>query len=403
MNSVRSLFIRERGYLMMEQDDFALRKFVAPEFVFGFDARKLAGRYAKNFGARKVLVVTDPGVMAAGWTDDVLTALRGEGLEYAIFSSVTSNPKANEVKEGTAFYQRENCNVIVAVGGGSPMDCAKGIGIVSTNKRDILEFEGVDKVEIPIPPLICVPTTAGSSADVSQFAIITDSQRMTKVAIISKMIVPDVALIDPLTTMSMPSELTACTGMDAFCHGIEAFVSTAHSPITDLHAMQAITLISSNLLPTLDAPDNINFRGRMMLASLDAGLAFSNTSLGMVHAMAHSLGGMLDSPHGECNALLLPHIIDFNFAAVPDRYKLIAEAMGLATMGMTPDEIRAALHSKINRLREAAGITHTLTQLGVDKSNISELAEKAMNDPCIFTNPRQPSKEDIEAIYEKAL
>ncbi|KAF0214881.1 MAG: iron-containing alcohol [Geobacteraceae bacterium] len=387
----------------MEQNEFELRKFVAPEFIFGIDARKLTSRYAKNFGARKVLVVTDPGVMAAGWTDDVLANLREEGLEYAVFSSVTSNPKADEVKEGTEFYRRENCNVIVAVGGGSPMDCAKGIGIVSTNKRDIIEFEGVDKVDLPIPPLICVPTTAGSSADVSQFAIITDARRRVKIAIVSKMIVPDVALIDPATTSTMPQELTADTAIDALCHAIEAFVSTAHSPITDLFALQAVSLISSNLLPTLDTPDNSNFRGRLMLASLEAGLAFSNTSLGMTHAMAHSLGGMLDSPHGECNAILLPHVIDFNFATVPERYKRIGEAMGLATMGMSPDEIRSALHSRIKYLREAAGITHTLTQMGVDKSLIPLLAGKAMNDPCIVTNPRQPKKRDIEAIYEKAL
>jgi alcohol dehydrogenase len=387
----------------MSQDEFSLRKFVAPEFVFGIDARKLAGRYAKNFGARKVLLVTDPGVMAAGWADDVLSYLTEAGVEHAVYAAVTSNPKATEVKAGAAIYRSEGCNAIVAVGGGSPIDCAKGIGIVSTNNRDIVEFEGVDKVELSIPPLICIPTTAGSSADVSQFAIITDDRRRIKLAIISKMIVPDVALIDPATTLSMPIELTACTGIDALCHGIESFVSTAHSPITDLHAIQAISLISSNLLPTLDTPTNINFRGRMMLASLDAGLAFSNTSLGMVHAMAHSLGGMLDSPHGECNALLLPHVIDFNVVTVPDRYKQIGEAMGLTTMGMAPDEIRSALHSKIRYLREAAGITHTLAELGVTRGDIPELAQRALNDPCIFTNPRQPKKQDIEAIYEKAL
>ncbi len=387
----------------METNEFALRKFVAPEFIFGIDARKLAGRYGRNFGARKVLVVTDPGVMAAGWTEDVIATLREAGLEYAVFSSVTSNPKADEVRAGTEFYRKENCNAIVAVGGGSPIDCAKGIGIGSTNRTDILNCQGVDRVDVPIPPLICIPTTAGSSADVSQFAIITDASHRAKVAIISKMIVPDVALIDPLTTTTMPPDLTANTAIDALCHAIEAFVSTAHSPITDLFAQQAISLIASNLLPTLDAPDSHNFRGRMMLASLEAGLAFSNASLGMTHAMAHSLGGMLDSPHGECNALLLPLVIDFNFGAVPERYRLIGEAMGLATMGMAPDELRTALHSRIASLCETAGINHTLSQLGVAASDIPLLAEKALHDPCIFTNPRQPKRHDIEAIYEKAL
>lgn len=387
----------------MEQDEFALRKFVAPEFIFGTDARKLVARYAKNFGARKVLLVTDSGVQAAGWTEDVFTLLKEAGVDYAVYSSVTTNPKVHEIEEGAESYRREGCNAIVAVGGGSPIDCAKGIGIVSANKRDIREFEGVDKVDLSMPPLICIPTTAGSSADVSQFAIITDTERRVKYAIISKMIVPDVALIDPVTTTTMSRQLTADTAMDALCHAIEAFVSTAHSPITDLFALQAIRLVSSNLLPTLADPDNRRFRGRMMLASLEAGLAFSNTSLGAIHAMAHSLGGMLDSPHGECNALLLPHVIDFNFDAVPDRYLLVGEAMGLSITGMSHDDVRSALHSNLAFLRDSAGITHTLADLGVSRSDIPKLAENAMNDPCIVTNPRQPTRRDIEAIYEKAL
>ncbi|HZV82695.1 MAG TPA: iron-containing alcohol dehydrogenase, partial [Geobacteraceae bacterium] len=181
----------------MESNEFPLRKFVAPEFIFGMDARTLAGRYTRNFGGRKVLIVTDPGVKAAGWSGQVIATLEESGLEYVLFDRVTSNPKSEEVAAGAAVYRQEGCNAIVAVGGGSPMDCAKGIGIVSANNGEIVDFEGVDRVEQSIPPLICIPTTAGSAADVSQFAIITDSVRLTKIAIISKMIVPDVALIDP--------------------------------------------------------------------------------------------------------------------------------------------------------------------------------------------------------------
>jgi alcohol dehydrogenase class IV len=387
----------------MESYEFALRKFVAPEFVFGIDARRLASRYAKNFGARKVLLVTDAGVMAAGWADDVLSNLREAGLECAIFSSVTSNPKVHEVMAGAELYRKEGCNAIVAVGGGSPIDCAKGIGIVSANRGEITDFEGVDRVEFPTPPLICIPTTAGSAADVSQFAIITDARRRVKFAIISKMIVPDVALIDPVTTTSMPAELTACTGIDALCHAIEAFVSTAHSPITDVHALQAIRLITSHLLAVMAEPQNIGLRGKMMLASLEAGLAFSNASLGAVHAMAHSLGGLLDAPHGECNAILLPYVVEFNFPAVPDRYREIGRAMGLDVGGMVPPEVVSALTSALKRLCAEAGIAYTLGQVGVDRGVIPELAEIAMNDPCIYTNPRQPQRQDLEAIYERAL
>jgi len=387
----------------MDSDEFPLRKFVAPEFIFGMDARTLAGRYAKNFGGRKVLVVTDPGVKAAGWSDQAIASLEESGLEYVLFDGVTSNPKSHEVATGAALYRQEGCNAIVAVGGGSPMDCAKGIGIVSANSGEIVDFEGVDRVEQSIPPLICIPTTAGSAADVSQFAIITDSAKLTKIAIISKMIVPDVALIDPVTTVSMSRDLTSQTALDALCHAIEAFVSTAHSAITDLYALQAIRTISSNLLPTLGTPENLGFRGRMMLASLEAGLAFSNASLGLIHAMAHSLGGMLDAPHGECNALLLPHVIDFNFPAEPERYTRIAGAMGVSTVGMPPDDILAALHSRINSLLQSSGVSRPLSSMGISRDDIPALALKALHDPCIFTNPRQPSKEDIEAIYDRAF
>ncbi len=385
---------------MLEPSEFELRKFVAPEFVFGIDARKLAGRYAVNFGARKILVVTDPGVIAAGWTDDVLASLEAAGLDHDVFSAVSGNPRAAEVMAGAGQYLRGNCNAILAVGGGSPMDCAKGIGIVTSSNRGVLEFEGVDKVDIPSPPLICVPTTAGTSADLSQFAIITDTARKLKIAIVSKMLVPDVALIDPLTTVTMPPYLTACTGMDALTHAIEAFVSTAHSPITDVHALQAIRLITGNLLQAVNEPDNIVLRGRLMLASAEAGLAFSNASLGAVHAMAHSLGGLLDRPHGECNAILLPYVIDANFSAAADRYAQVGEAMGIGTEAV---ETKSAILSALKRLTKEAGIPASLGEAGVNKSDIPLLAELAAKDPCIYTNPRHLQSRDIEAIYEKAI
>lgn len=380
-----------------------LRKFVAPEFVFGVGARHLAGRYAKNFGARKVLVVTDPGIIAAGWADQVTANLKAEGLSYTIFSEVTSNPRAEEVMAGAEVYSSERCNIIVAVGGGSPMDCAKGIGIVSSNKKHILDFEGVDRVPTPGPPFICIPTSAGSSADISQFAIINDTQKKVKIAIISKTVVPDVALIDPATTTTMDAHLTACTGIDALSHGMEAFVSNAHSPITDLHSLEAIRLVRANLLPTLEDLENIGLRSRMMLGSLHAGLAFSNASLGAVHAMAHSLGGFLDLPHGECNTLLLEHVVAFNFNAAAERYRLIGRSMGLDLLDKDPARTMSAIIEELNRLRIASGIGQRLGQIGVHRTCIPELARKAMDDPCMVTNPCRPARRDIEAIYEAAL
>jgi alcohol dehydrogenase class IV len=380
-----------------------LRKFVAPEFVFGDGALKLTGQYASNFGAAKVLVVTDPGVMTAGWCDKVIENLTMAGASSMIFSDVSPNPKSEEVMRGADFYLTRGCDVIVAVGGGSTMDCAKGIGIVSTNRRHILEFEGIDNVTLPGPPLICIPTTAGTSADVSQFAIINNEMERVKIAIISKAVVPDVALIDPSTTLTMSPHLTACTGIDALVHAIEAFVSTAHSPIFDVHALEAIRLISTHLLDALAKPDDIGLRSSLMRASLEAGLAFSNASLGAVHAMAHSLGGYLGLPHGECNAILLDHVMDFNFENAGDRYGKIAEAMGLDLRNLTTREKKQALLGVIARLKKDAGISSTLGDRGTRMSDIPALAEKALKDPCLVTNPRLAGQRDIEVIYENAL
>ncbi len=384
-------------------NEMNLRKFVVPEIVFGSGARYLAGRYAKNLGAHRVLVVSDSGVMAAGWTRDVTTSLEDVGIPYTLFTNVTPNPRVEEVMTGAEVYLTKNCNVIIAVGGGSPMDCAKGIGIVNTNQKHIFKFKGVDQVFAPIPPLVCIPTTAGTSADLSQLALITDLQQQDKFAIVSKTVVPDVSLIDPLTTTSMSAYLTACTGYDALSHAIEAFVSNAHSPVTDLHALEAIRIISQYLIPAIQTPDNLELRSQIMLASMNAGMAFTNAILGAVHAMAHSLGGFLDLAHGECIALLLEHVVAFNFSAVPERYLRIGEAMYIDLSGMSLEDQKLAIVGKLKWFRQTIGLNRSLRHFGIHNGNIPYLAGNAMKDPCMVTNPRRPSQQDIEVIYEKAL
>ena len=380
-----------------------LRKFVAPEFVYGSGALALTGRYAKNFGAKKVLVVTDPGVVQAGWAEKAIGSLDAEHVPWAMFQDVTPNPRDHEVAAGVRFYQEHECDVIVAVGGGSPIDCAKGIAIASTNNRNVVEFEGVDKVPLPGPPLICIPTTSGTSADVSQFAIIRDTARKLKIAIVSKTVVPDVSLIDPETATTMPAELTAAAGLDALVHAIEAYVSTASSPVTDLNALAAIPLLAQNLVPAIGSPKNIEYRNNMMLGSLLAGLAFSNAGLGLVHSMAHSLGGRLDSPHGASQALLLQHVVDFNYSAAPGRFDRIALAMGIKPSGQGPASAKEALLRGIAKLCEDAGVATTTGALGVTAADIRQLSINAFNDPCLATNPRKANAEEIERIFEKAL
>ncbi|MDD4137116.1 MAG: iron-containing alcohol dehydrogenase [Methanoregula sp.] len=387
----------------MAEDHFELRKFVAPEFVIGADARLLAGRYARNYGARHVLIVTDPGIIREGWVKDVTASLEDEEIPCTVFSHVTPNPRENEVMEGAQVYTGSGCDAIVAIGGGSPLDCAKGIGIVSSNGKDILEFEGVDRIVVPPPPMICIPTTAGTGADVSQFAIINDTPRKVKIAIISKMIVPDIALIDPLPLTTLSPDLTAHTGMDAITHSVEAYVSNASSPVTDINALASIRLMQASLLPAYRSPKNIGHRYQTMMGSLCAGLAFSNASLGAVHAMAHSLGGFLDLPHGECNALLLEHVIAFNYPACPERYGEIGSAMGADLSAPGHPGKKERIISGIRSLRDTLGVTDTLADLGVTRTDIPALARNALRDPCMATNPRQPTAHDIERIYEEAL
>lgn len=388
---------------MTEEIVTELRKFLAPEFVFGSDARLLAGRYARKLGAHRVLLASDPGVVAAGWTREVTELLEAEGLVVTPFLDISPNPRDSQVMAGAERYKSSGSDFIVAVGGGSVMDCAKGIGIVASNGGFILDYEGVDQVPVPMPPLICIPTTGGTSADVSQFAIITDSSELVKIAIISKAMVPDVALIDPRTLLTMDPYLTACTGMDALVHAIEAYVSNAHSPITDLHALEAIRLVAANLRESVSNPGDFRLRNQIMLASLQAGLAFSNASLGAVHAMAHSLGGYKDLPHGECNALLLPHVMDYNFPAAPERFQRIGEALGADFRGLTERESRLKLIQTVMDLRTACGIGEGLGARGVRGDDVGRLASKAIEDPCNATNPRPPSVGDLKAIYSEAL
>ena len=380
-----------------------LRKFVSPEIIFGSGARNTVANYAVAFGARKVLLVSDPGVERAGWVVEIEALLHAQDIGCVRFTDVSPNPRVEQVMSGAQVYAEHGCNVIVAVGGGSPMDCAKGIGIVSAHGRNILEFEGIDRIESPIPPLIFIPTTAGTSADVSQFAIISNQQDRFKFSIVSKSVVPDVALIDPDTTRTMDAFLTACTGVDALVHAIEAFVSTGSGALTDMHALDAIRLINGHLALLVEQPDDGHLREQVMLGSMKAGLAFSNAILGAVHAMSHSLGGYLDLPHGLCNAMLLEHVIDYNYDAATDRFRVVAETLGIDTRGLSQSQIKRRLMQHVIALKREVGLHQKLAEQGVHLTDIPWLSENALRDPCILTNPRKSNRRDVEAVYEEAL
>lgn len=385
---------------MGKTPNLELRKFVAPEIITGLNASLLIGRYVKHYGAMKPMIVTDKGVRKQPWFNTILENLDDVLNDYIIYDEVTPNPKDYESMKGAELFLSHGCDLIIAIGGGSPMDCAKCISIVSTNGGHILEYEGVDEIRLPGPPLICIPSTSGTSADVSQFAIINDTETLVKKAIISKKVVPDLALIDPGPLMTMDTYLTACTGMDALTHAIEAYVSNAQSPLTDIHALEAIKKVNQYLDAACLEDRTIDTMYQMMIASMTAGLAFSNASLGAVHAMAHSMGGLLDLPHGECNSILLEHVIETNFDACPDRYRAIAIAFGISE---NTNDMKKALTTAIRSMRERLKIPGFEVVETMNDDIIDQLVSSALHDPCMVTNPKELTHEEVRCIYEKIL
>lgn len=377
-----------------------IRKYLIPEFIIGDNSLVLAGQYAKNFGAKKILIVTDQNLINAGWANEVLESISIFELPYVVYKNVSPNPKDHEVNTGAEVFKKEKCNLIIAVGGGSVIDCAKGIGIVVSNNKSINDFEGVDKVQFPMPPLLCIPTTAGSAADISQFAIILNTIEKRKIAIISKSVVPDLSLLDAITTATMPIDLTIGSGIDAMVHAIEAYVSNASSDITNINALKAINLISEYLPLAVKEPNNIYYRGKVMLGSLLAGMAFSNASLGLVHAMAHSLGGILDLPHGECNAVLLEHVIDYNFDSCPEKYKDIYLVLHNSTS--TEDKLlKQKLIEYVENFKNSFNYEIGNSMFEKKHVDFELLAKNAFKDPCLVTNPKDITVNKIIHIYER--
>ncbi|MBF7082295.1 iron-containing alcohol dehydrogenase [Desulfallas sp. Bu1-1] len=380
-----------------------LFKFVAPEIIFGIEAISQVGESALRLGAKKVFVVTDYGVQRNSWVNKALFYLEQAGLEYNVWSDITSNPKDTEITRGVEEYLASQCDAIVAVGGGSPIDAAKAVAILATNGGKIQNYEGVNKITRPLPPMIMVPSTGGSGSEVSQFAIIVDKQRKKKMAIISRSLVPDIAIIDPQLLQTKDARLTAATGIDALSHAIESYVSLAANPLTDVMALEAIRLISENLRESVACRTNMQAKSAMAMASLQAGLAFSNAILGATHAMTHQVDGLLDLHHGETNAILLPHVMEFNLISCAEKYRQVAIAMGENVQGLNKQDAACKAIEAVRRLVRDIGITYGLSAMGLKEEDIPELSKNALEDACIVTNPRDATAEDLARIFHKAL
>ena len=371
--------------------------------LMGAGCVKEIGRHAKDLGGTKALIVSGKSRHGEKLALNIYKILEDAGLEAVIFAGADPNPTDTSAMEGADIYRKENCNMIIAVGGGSPMDCAKAVGIVVYNGGMINDYEGVGKVKKGMPPLITVNTTAGTASEMTSFTIITDTKRHIKMAIVDPRITPDVAVNDPELMVSMPPALTAATGMDALTHAIEAYVSTMATPTTDAAAIKAIELISKYLRKAVAHGEDVRTRDMMAHAEYLAGIAFNNASLGYVHSMAHQLGGLYDLPHGVCNAILLPYVEAYNKQVVPERFADVAKAMGENIEGLSPEEAADKAIDAIKKLAADIGIPSGLKELGAKEEDLELLAEHAMQDVCRLTNPRELSKEEIIEIYRRAM
>ena len=349
-------------------------------------------------GLKKALIITDGGLSKMGVADQVGKELQKNGIEYEVFDGVNPNPTVSNVNAGLAKLKSAGADCIVSLGGGSSHDCAKGVALVATNGGKIEDYEGVDKSKKPQLPLIAINTTAGTASEMTRFTIITDETRHVKMAIVDKNVTALLSVNDPSLMEGMPAPLTAATGMDALTHAVEAYVSTAASPITDACAVKAIELITKYLPVAVKEPKNGEAREQMAYAQFLAGMAFNNASLGYVHAMAHQLGGFYDLPHGVCNALLLPHVERFNQRAAKERLDEVGAILGANNADLAGLEVIDA----ITKLANIVGIPKTLKELGVKEEDFGVLADNALKDVCGLTNPVQASKDEIIAIFRAA-
>ncbi|WP_060507313.1 L-threonine dehydrogenase [Pseudomonas sp. NBRC 111124] len=377
--------------------------FIPPVNIMGIDCLDEAMAAIAGYGLRKALIVTDQGLAKAGVAARIGRMLALQDIDSVVFDGAKPNPSIANVEAGLAVLQRERCDCVVSLGGGSPHDCAKGIALCATNGGHISDYEGVDRSRKPQLPLIAINTTAGTASEMTRFCIITDEARHVKMAIVDRNTTPILSVNDPALMVAMPKGLTAATGMDALTHAIEAYVSTAATPITDACALKAISLISENLRQAVNDGNDLQARENMAYAQFLAGMAFNNASLGYVHAMAHQLGGYYDLPHGVCNAVLLPHVQRFNAKVSAARLRDVAKAMGIKVCGLDAEQGAGAAISAIEHLAVAVGIPAGLAELGAKLEDVGILAENALKDACGLTNPRSASQDEIEGIFRAAF
>lgn len=371
--------------------------------IMGKGCLKDIGPFIQELSLKKALVVTDKFLVGSGIAGKLLTVLDDAGIDYVVYDEVKPNPTCKNVHDGVDFLKAQGCDYLISIGGGSPQDTAKAIGIIATNGGHIAEYEGVHKSKHKSLPIVAVNTTAGTSSEVTINYVITDEERKVKMVMVDKNSIATLSVNDPELMVDKPADLTAATGMDALTHAIEALVTPGAYPVTDATALAAVEIIFNNLARTVKNGHDIEAREQMVYAIFLGGLAFNNAGLGYVHAMAHQLGGVYDLPHGVCNAMLLPFVEEENAKYVPEKFRSIAKAIGLQVNGKSDKECADFVVESIKALSKEVGIPAKLSELGVNEVDLDLLAENAMKDACAPGNPFIPTKEEVIALFKKIL
>lgn len=383
-----------------------INRFILNEVsYFGPGAREVLPQEISRLGFKKAFVATDKDLIKFGVADKVLKVLEGAGVPYEIFSEIKPNPTVSNVKAGVEAFAKSGADFIIAIGGGSSMDTAKAVGIITNNPEfaDVVSLEGVADTKKKSIPIIALPTTAGTAAEVTINYVITDEENEKKMVCVDPNDIPVMAIVDAELMYTLPRSLTAATGMDALTHAIEGLITKGAWEMSDMFELKAIEMIARYLETAVNEPQNAEARNGMAVAQYIAGMAFSNVGLGVVHGMAHPLGAIFDIPHGVANALLLPTIMEFNMPAAIDKYVQIAKAMDVYSADMSKEEAAQAAVDAVRALAVRVGIPQHLAELGINADDLDRLATAAAADVCTPGNPRFVDKDIILGLYEKVL
>lgn len=383
-----------------------VNRFILNELsYFGPGARKELPGVITRLGFNKAMIVTDKGLIQFGVAKMVSDVLDEAGIPYEIYSEVKPNPTVTNVQMGVEAFKKSGADCLVAIGGGSAMDTAKGIGIIITNPEfaDVVSLEGVAPTKHKSVPIIALPTTAGTAAETTINYVIIDEEKQKKMVCVDPNDIPCYSIVDAELMYSLPKGTTAATGLDALTHAIEGYITKGAWEMSDMFEIEAIRMINKYLRTAVFEPTNPVGRNGMAVAQYIAGMAFSNVGLGVVHGMAHPMGSLFDIPHGVANAMLLPTIMEFNAPVCLDKYVEIAKAMNAYKEGMTKEEAADAACKAVRDLAIEVGIPQHLTEIGIKEEDIPALAEQAITDVCTPGNPREVTKEDIIELYKKIL